>query len=197
VVPSDSYLVKYYDLLELHYGTMGAPLYVVVREGADYSSHEVQDELVRLTNEIKSNYWSYGPVLSWYNDLMFWAATRYNSTQLPNGRIPQAKFMSYLMEFLLQSDIGSFHRGNLVIRDNEIVVSRLMGYSRGLFETDDYVNAITSIRDVVEDSILDAYAYSIFYVYFEQYLFLNTEAVRIILLAIGVMMRSMHSNYYF
>lgn len=60
-------------------------------------------------------------------------------------------------------------------------------YSVGLNTTDDYISAIKAAQTITNDQAsLFGFPYSLFYVYFEQYLLIGDEAIRGILTALGI-----------
>jgi Niemann-Pick C1 protein len=76
-LPKDSYLVTYYN--ELHeYSESGEPLFVVIREGFDYSSVESQNTICTLPscnsdsllNSFVNAEYVQGPVYSWLDDYL-------------------------------------------------------------------------------------------------------------------------------
>jgi Niemann-Pick C1 protein len=108
---------------------------------------------------------------------------------LIDGRIPPDKFYSWVNEFLTNdTQIGPYYRSDVIWAEGRqsFVASRLFTYSVGLQETSDYVNAINNARKAVEDELgTDAFPYSIFYIYFEQYLALGTETLRNLALSLA------------
>jgi len=107
----------------------------------------------------------------------FSGSVEYNN----NGkRIPKDKFASWVKEFLSDPTFGKFYTYDVSWDDSgeKIEASRFLTYSVPLVETSDYVFAITDQRSAFEDSSLDSFAYSVFYIYFEQYLLIDREAYR-------------------
>jgi Niemann-Pick C1 protein len=76
-LPKDSYLITYYE--EVHeYSESGEPLFIVIRDGFDYSSLEEQNSLCTnpgcnsnsLLNNLVNAEYIQGPVFSWLDDYL-------------------------------------------------------------------------------------------------------------------------------
>jgi Niemann-Pick C1 protein len=61
-----------------------------------------------------------------------------------------------------------------------------MTYSVPLVTTDDYVSAINDQKSPFDTDSSFSFGYSVFYIYFEQYLHIDTEALRGVLVSIAV-----------
>jgi len=189
VVPENSFLVDFYDQFFKYYGDLGPPVYVMMKD-LDYTDYTVQDNMLALQESVSTDYWTLSPLLFWYSDFNFWIVSvsgHYSELTQPDQRIPADKFYPWLNEFLYNdTDIGPYYRGDIVFnKEGLIETSRMFTYSLGLNETDDYVSAMKSLRSLSDDSgMKGTFPYSIFYIYFEQYLTLKNNAIISLMLSL-------------
>jgi len=111
-----------------------------------------------------------------------------------NPRPSPEEFMLYLERFLL-SDVnddckltGQAYPADIVWADEaqtEIKTTRFRMYHAVLHDQSDYINALNTVYQVADDNPdIDIFPYSVFYIYFEQYL----EIVDICALVVGLAM---------
>jgi Niemann-Pick C1 protein len=111
------------------------------------------------------------------------------ANQIQNGRPDPAAFNKFLPMFLNSTDCqqlcakcGTPHVANVVLdpNTNEVLVSRFRTYHSVLTTQADYINALKSSRRIVDEiattNKIPLYAYSVFYVFFEQYLYIEGVA---------------------
>lgn len=112
-----------------------------------------------------------------------------------NNRPSPSDFDRYLGMFLGSTYCGqtcalcgSGHYADVVTVDNEVVVSRWRAFHTVLVNQSDYIGALESARRIsqkIEDNTgVPVFAYSVFYPYFEQYIYISGVATMVILLAL-------------
>jgi len=114
-----------------------------------------------------------------------------NETEIDEaGRPPTWAFHEYLSMFMYESICddacglcGWGHNVDVQLNANQtnVIQSRFMTYHTPLSSQQDYIDGLKSARriaDNIQDQTgLETFAYSIFYVYFEQYLYLSSVAI--------------------
>eukprot|EP00741_Cyanophora_paradoxa_P002207 tig00000555_g2139.t1 len=205
-LPSDSYLIPYFAALE-RFVDVGPPLYAVTR-GGEYASRAGQDALERLKNGLAALSPEVSPpVFSWFADLKRWAALCKGYT-LEEGRyVPEASFGFWLREFLASplEDACCAQRGLCGAPYAQDVwfdpatglpgASRLRSYVQPLRGQEAYVNSFRRIHGAVPGLALpvpsaspapfSAFAYSVFFVFYEQYASIERRLAACIALATG------------
>ncbi|GAM20374.1 hypothetical protein SAMD00019534_035490 [Acytostelium subglobosum LB1] len=107
------------------------------------------------------------------------------------GRPNPETFVSFLPIFLnfvntAQCPVaGLAYQSDTNLQSGQIVASRFDGYHTTLRTQTDFINALKSAYWVADHSDLNVFVYSVFYVYFEQYLNIVSIAIMDILLALG------------
>ncbi|KAF2072589.1 hypothetical protein CYY_006086 [Polysphondylium violaceum] len=151
-------------------------------------------------------------ISSWLDDYISWSQNAYCCFAYPNGtycdngdpscincfpseqsgRPPANVFVEYLPNFFnytingLQCPItGLAYQSDTNIQNGNIVASRFDGYHTPLKTQNDFINAMKTAYYVADQSDLDIFPYSVFYVFFEQYLYIINIAVTDILLALA------------
>eukprot|EP01132_Coremiostelium_polycephalum_P006736 gene6736-8352_t len=153
-------------------------------------------------------------ISSWLDDYITWSQTLGCCNAYPNGTFctnpndqsctscftpdstgrPQAQeFMTYLPNFLNYAANPevcpmsglAFSSDTNIQGGNSIVASRFDGYHTTLRTQDDFINALKTAYWVSDHSDLPIFPYSVFYVFFEQYLTIKNIAVMDILLALA------------
>jgi len=194
-VPSDSYLVPFLDYTAEYFTVLGAPIYLVFKE-LDYADSQVRDEIIAVHDSmLQLQPWVVPSFnLSWVRLFHSWCMVTSSQSYYPNPcvyPIPYDEFYPQLNNFLSGNDPygGKFFRGDLHREDpsvnitQNILASRILVYSVGLNTTPDYVGSITAVRDRLSSFTEfsangDLFAYSIFFMYFEQYVIIVPETIR-------------------
>ncbi|EFA84746.1 Niemann-Pick C type protein [Heterostelium album PN500] len=108
-----------------------------------------------------------------------------------NRPFPQSfeHFLPIYMNFLPQPQFcavsGLGHQPDIQIQNGTIIATRFDGYHTTLRDQKDFINALKAAYYVVDHSDLPIFVYSVFYVYFEQYLHITSIAIMDILLALA------------
>eukprot|EP01133_Synstelium_polycarpum_P007495 gene7495-8771_t len=109
----------------------------------------------------------------------------------PNGRPNPDQFVEFLPAFLEHVNnyncplAGLGYQSDTRIVNGTIVASRFDGYHTTLRTQQDFINAMKSAYWVSDHSDLDMFPYSVFYVFFEQYLTIKEIAIMDICLALA------------
>ena len=201
-VPHGSYLVGFYDaLFELFPDT--GPLVYVVTGAVDYASIETQARMEKLSRDFYDDPFVGAPPLDWYNDLRIWSGLlggKFSELVCEGAhgicRIPDDdRFYEWLQQFLgtgcdytVGEPCGRVHRANILFDAHDptnrtILGTRIMSQYNGMTSATDFVGGMQSVRRVAANANLESYAYSSYYIFFEQYLVSLPEAVRNLLLA--------------
>jgi len=162
-------------------------VYVVAGQ-LNYSDHGIQDDITNLQTNCLGDPWLRRPLISWWSDFQSYLYTTNHVFELVDGRIPPNKFYGWLQEFLFNDTrVGPYYRGDVVFGGSEenITGARFLIYSVGLNTTSDYTNSITSTRALVDAAAVKTYAYSVFMIYFEEYLVLKPETLELLGLALA------------
>jgi len=187
VVPSDSYVAAFFAQQSRYFANLGAPVYMVTKN-LDYSDWAVQDQYTLLYQNATVDRYLTQPFVSWYDKMMnFWLPGAHSNETI-EGRIPPDKFYPWLAEFLQDPSIGQFFSFDIVFDSpTSIRCARFLSYSVGLNTTSDYINAIQkTINDADESGLPGTFPYSVFYIYFEQYLLIDNVTIRGLLIAVAV-----------
>jgi Niemann-Pick C1 protein len=124
------------------------------------------------------------------------------ATDLVNNRPTPDDFKKFLPMFLSSTECGQTcavcgtpHYADVIMDPNnagEVLVSRWRTYHSVLKTQDDYINALKSGRRIADEisaaNGIPVFAYSVFYVFFEQYLYIEAVAWQNVGLAIGAIM---------
>lgn len=70
-------------------------------------------------------------------------------------------------------------------QDGKIKSARIFGYFIGLRETQQWVDAMQNLRALTDSFEVGAYPYSFYFAFYEQYVIINAEAVRTMMLTMG------------
>jgi len=133
------------------------------------------------------------PLISWWDDFKLWIdiiSTHRSEFDLNGKIIPENEFYPWLKEFLQDQEVGKFHQFDVILSSDEtqIVASRMMAYNVPCNDTNDYVNSMKSIKETFANYAPTdpSFTYSVFYIFFEQYLNIVFEAWRGILGSLAV-----------
>jgi Niemann-Pick C1 protein len=110
----------------------------------------------------------------------------------PTGRPQPDQFYQYLPWFFDYqvtnscAHPGIAYNGDVIFDENgTAIASRLRNYHDVLITQDDYIDALSYAYQVANDTGMNIFPYSVWYVYFEQYLNIRSIAVMDISLALG------------
>lgn len=185
--PVGSYLSDFAEERTRYFGTIGPPVFFTMGE-LDYASVEVQKNMKSYLETIIANKWLNPGVNAWYNDFIFWIAlNRPNFEFTSDGYIPPDNFYPTFNEFLT-SDMGNGNKMFLVLESgtNKVLASTYMAYTVPLTTNSKYVDSMTSFRTMAAtEAPFPSYAYSVFFVFFEQYVTLTREALQNLAITTG------------
>ena len=201
-VPRGSYLVSFYDSLFEYFPNTG-PLVYVITGKIDYSNLEVQARVEQLSQRFYDSKETSAAPLDWYNDLRVWSGLlggKFADMDCSGAdgvcRMPDDdRFYEWMQEFLgtgcdysRGEACGRVHRENIVFDPSDptnrtILTTRIMSQYGGMRSAVEFVDGMQSIRSLASDADLDSFAYSSYYIFFEQYLVSLPEAVRNLLFA--------------
>eukprot|EP01006_Ploeotia_vitrea_P039760 TRINITY_DN66376_c13_g3_i1.p1 TRINITY_DN66376_c13_g3~~TRINITY_DN66376_c13_g3_i1.p1 ORF type:complete len:968 (+),score=547.08 TRINITY_DN66376_c13_g3_i1:137-2905(+) len=113
-----------------------------------------------------------------------------NDYQMNMSRPSAAKYHEFLSRFMTQSQCnwacpacgwGHVNATKLNANGTDVIASNFMDYHKTLKTQEDFIDALVSARRIAdkisEEQQLDVFPYSVFYVYFEQYLYIKGVAV--------------------
>jgi predicted RND superfamily exporter protein len=198
VVPKGSAVGNLFVARSVFFTQSGAPVYIVTphEDDFDYTAPENQKALSDLSEMLSKSPWLTDPIVNWAGGFRFWANVLQNrgaqmccgvaspcdvrATCFDERFVPPDKFHAWLREYLVDETLGRYSYFDVVFSDDgrRISGSRVMSTSIGLNSSQAFVDAIQSVRALVDDASLDgAYPYSIFYMFFAPYLTLTREVV--------------------
>jgi len=223
-LPRNSYLQAYFNQLN-EYLAVGSPLYIVIREGYNYTSIPQQDALcsnpgcspTSLINVFDAAPYVTGTTFAWLDDYLNYAlqpdcCQEFDGVECFNNftdcfpcfeletvknRPPPDQFVQYLSWFL-NSTVNDNCKLTGIAYPTDIVfdpsstsytgfikTSRFRLYHSVLQTQQDFINAMKTTYELSDNSGLDVFPYSVFYIYFEQYLYIQQVAVMVVLLALA------------
>uniref|UniRef100_A0A7N8X4R3 Niemann-Pick disease, type C1 n=1 Tax=Mastacembelus armatus TaxID=205130 RepID=A0A7N8X4R3_9TELE len=184
---ADSYVLDYFKNMSKYLHT-GPPVYFVVEEGLNYSSPDGQNvvcggvgcnnnSLVQQVYEASliSNYTTIAVIpSSWLDDYFDWVKPQSTCCRYYNTT---GAFCNASGKFLPSVNVGHAAYSaavDLYSNNTEIGATYFMTYHTILKESPDFINALKNAR-ILADSISQSldhkvFAYSVFYVFYEQYL---------------------------
>eukprot|EP01027_Heterolobosea_sp_BB2_P010363 GEZU01015213.1.p1 GENE.GEZU01015213.1~~GEZU01015213.1.p1 ORF type:complete len:937 (+),score=186.59 GEZU01015213.1:272-3082(+) len=202
-LPTDSYVVSFFHK-QNEYLEVGPQVYFVT-ESFDYTNATMQDKLTELYEDIVSTeYIDAGASVFWLFDFRSWvwqncSGIQAGHTPVKQGApIPPDVFVPWLSVFI-QSDCcvvngqqsplcGFQYAQDIKIVNNTIVATRLRSQTTALKTQADYIHSMEAAYATttnLTESGLPSFPYSIYYVYFAQYLYLTDVAAINILVALG------------
>eukprot|EP01133_Synstelium_polycarpum_P007496 gene7496-8772_t len=182
-IPKDSYLQDYFNEMDL-YLEAGPPFYIVIKGNKtggpyDYPNVEAQNQLCALGGCSNTS------IINIYNN------APYVLPDGTNGRPNPDQFVEFLPAFLEHVNnfdcplAGLGYQSDTHTVNGTIVASRFDGYHTTLRTQQDFINAMKSAYWISDHSDLDMFPYSVFYVFFEQYLTIKEIAIMDICLALA------------
>eukprot|EP01091_Cochliopodium_minus_P015138 TRINITY_DN5297_c0_g2_i1.p1 TRINITY_DN5297_c0_g2~~TRINITY_DN5297_c0_g2_i1.p1 ORF type:complete len:739 (-),score=199.31 TRINITY_DN5297_c0_g2_i1:58-2274(-) len=232
-LPRNSYLQDYFSNMSA-YLAVGPPVYMVIRDGFNYTHYVEQNDLCAslpgchnnsLMNIVNVIPYMTGQTYAWIDDYLRWAqfttcCLEYDGHKcLKNhegnntcktcyaldaqARPTVEQFYKYLPWFLSNSSIENVPipicaiTGEAYVSDiafsssNDIISSRLRSYHTILKNQSDYINALKVAYEVADEinkspdfNGMQVFPYSVFYIFFEQYLYIHSVALMVCGLAL-------------
>eukprot|EP00761_Pharyngomonas_kirbyi_P000435 gb/GECH01000435.1/.p1 GENE.gb/GECH01000435.1/~~gb/GECH01000435.1/.p1 ORF type:complete len:897 (+),score=185.21 gb/GECH01000435.1/:1-2691(+) len=192
-MPKNSYMVDFFEAQEqvLDVG----PIVYYVTKDVDYYDEQVQEKLTDLYyNVTATDYVASGTVAFWLEDFKEWIDNGCGG----NGTFPTKpeQFYSTLYNFT-QSDCcyqggqktplcGFQYKEDIDFSDDLTVQAvRIRGQTLALREQKDYIESMQAAYYTTDHSSIPSFPYSIYYVFFAQYLYINEVAAVNIAVALG------------
>lgn len=199
-VPRDSYLINYFNS-QRDYLDIGPPVYFVVGE-VDYTDPKIQAQLMRLYDlVVQTDYIDRGSSSFWFEEFKQWVyIPKRNcalSPALPPGDIPKDKFVEYLEAFLNMpaccpartTMCGFRFRPDISIKDGKVVATRIMTQTKTLRTQKDFINSLKAAYytndNVVNPLREHSFPYSIYYVFFTQYMYIMDVGALVLTVSTG------------
>lgn len=194
-LPKSSYMVTYFQA-QREYLDLGPPVYFVTRGEQDIAKPENQQAFLELFDKItRTSYIDKQSASNWMNDFHDWITNKecqtLNDKWYDPGQIPEEHFTFWLSKFvdadccpLAPSTCGFRYKYDIKFNENRtrVEATRIMAQTTTLIEQQDFIRSMTSAYYTTEkhdDDIgthLDSFPYSIYYVFFAQYLYLPSVA---------------------
>jgi hypothetical protein len=170
VLPEDSFVLAFEKIEEKYFEGFNFQLFVVFKT-FDYSNPELQDEMMRITTNVRNSGLISQPISFWFENYLQWLQTSYHNTSLTDkGRPPNEQtFYLWLYEFLTIPDVGMQHLNDIVFQFGAIKTSKFS--TSHIFFPDDLAraDALVQMRKITSSSLTPAFAYCWRYVFWEQY----------------------------
>ena len=232
-LPKNSYLQDYFNNMSA-YLAVGPPVYLVIREGFNYTSLQEQNDLCSSMKSCHNNSlmnimdvvpYMTGTTYAWIDDYLRWTQFRNCCLENDNGvkcltndsgtchacysldknkRPTVDQFYQYLPWFLTNSTIqnatipicpitGLAYMSDISFKNSSYIQSsRFRSYHTILKNQSDYINALKVAYEVTDEinnsddyNGIKVFPYSVFYIYFEQYLYITSVALMVCGLALA------------
>eukprot|EP00818_Percolomonas_sp_WS_P000778 CAMPEP_0117439868 /NCGR_PEP_ID=MMETSP0759-20121206/2783_1 /TAXON_ID=63605 /ORGANISM="Percolomonas cosmopolitus, Strain WS" /LENGTH=897 /DNA_ID=CAMNT_0005231589 /DNA_START=13 /DNA_END=2701 /DNA_ORIENTATION=- len=194
-LPKDNYLIDYFQD-QRAFLDLGPPVYFVTRGNKDIAQEENQQAFLDLFNKItRTEYIDQQSAASWMNDFHQWITNpecqNLNKQWYDPGHLPAEHFTHWLSEFvnadccvLAPTICGFRYKGDIKFNKNhtDIEATRIMAQTTTLTTQDDFIRSMTAAYfttdhwENVTQPHLDSFPYSVYYVYFAQYMYLPSVA---------------------
>jgi len=205
-LPTKSYQVEFFHK-QREYMDLGPPVYFVTNgTQVDHTDPVVQKKLFQSFDYItRTPYIEKGSVSFWLDDFrQYLVQSACSGIGLQSDTIPPENFIPWLRQFLAQDECchifgqltplcGFRYRQDVKIADDNstILASRMLVQTTSLLTQNDFINSMKSAfytSDTLVDSELGlkgTFPYSVYYIYFAQYMYLPRVAATNILIASG------------
>lgn len=186
--------------MQREYVDLGPPVYFVTKS-MNYSDPSIQLQLFDEFDKVaRTPYIDRGSIMFWLESYRKWLSTpgKVGCTTHPitSETIPPEFFVPWLEEFLAQEECchvtgevtplcGFQFREDLKIVNGSIIAARLMSQTITLKTQTDFINSMKSAyyTSNLLPSYFQSFPYSIYYVYFAQYMYLPDVAMKNIIIA--------------
>jgi Niemann-Pick C1 protein len=201
-LPSDSHMVAFF-YKQREFLDIGPPVYFVTKQ-VNYSDPTVQAKLFDSFDMVaRTEYIDRGSVQFWLDDFSKWAATKACSGHSIDTRtIPAEFFVDWLKEFLAQDQCCKVHgqitpmcgfkfRNDIKfdVNDTQVITStRMLVQTTTLRTQADFINSMKAAfytSNKIQTEEFQFYPYSIYYIFFAQYMYLPEVAALNIMIALG------------
>jgi len=181
-IPKDSYLVPFFNMESLYFGDLGPPVYIVFLSNVNYTDPATVSTFASLYNSVLLDDYIAGPMISWYYVFRLYTQITFDTSQ-----IAPDQFIPFLSQFEVDQQYGGTYFQGDIIQDptnKSVIATRWMTYFVGLNVTDDFVAGMVQVRDTVDSFQLDCFTYSVFYVFFEEYITIARATIQNVGLAL-------------